>query len=289
MAERAAMLQGPVLIGYDGSDHADQAIRRAATLLRPRHAAIVHVRRRPFDEAVAERGRALALGAGFDPVEAVEAGHGPVATVVLREARRLGASVIVAGAGGRSHGQPGLPGSVSGGLVAHSDIPVLVARADVGPPADEPVFACYDGSPVALEAIVTAAKLLSGRSAIVAAFVPAVDEGAVLRSSLPWPASDKVQDRLAQLDREEAEIAPRRAADGARAAADAGFVARPVGIRGADASSAEEEAPWLRLLRAAADEEAACIVVGHRAKQLGGTAPELVHHADRSVLVAPGR
>ena len=46
----------------------------------------------------------------------------------------------------------------------------------------------------------------------------------------------------------------------------------------------------MRLLRAAADEEAACIVVGHRpsVKALGSTAHGLVDHADRSVLVAPG-
>jgi nucleotide-binding universal stress UspA family protein len=285
------MMQGPVLICYDGSDNADRAIRRAARLLRPRHAVVVHVRQRPFEDAVAESGRRLALDAGFDPVEAVEAGHGHVATVVLREARKLGASVIVSGSRGRSRAQPALPGSVSSALVEHSDIPVLVARAGVAPPADEPVFACYDGSRIAREAIVTAAKLLAGRSAIVASFMPAVDDGAVLRSNLPWPVAGKVQDRLAQLDREEAEAALQRAADGARAAADAGFVARPVGIRGVNASSEEEEDPWLRLLRAAASEEAACIVVGHRpsVKQLGGTAHGLVRHADRSVLVAPGR
>jgi hypothetical protein len=47
----------------------------------------------------------------------------------------------------------------------------------------------------------------------------------------------------------------------------------------------------MRLLRAAASEEAACIVVGHRpsVKALGSTALGLVDHADRSVLVAPGR
>jgi nucleotide-binding universal stress UspA family protein len=279
MAARVAMMPGPVLIGYDGSDHADRAIRRAAVLLRPRRAVVVHVRQRPFDDDVAERGRRLALDAGFEPVEAVEAGPGPVATAVLREARRLGASVIVSGSRGRSRSA----------LVEHSEIPVLVARAGAAPSADAPVFACYDGSRIARDAIVTAARLLAGRPAVVAAFMPAVDDGAVLRANLPWPVAGEVQDRLAQLDREEAAAAVDRAADGARAAADAGFVARPVGIGGASASSEEEEAPWLRLLRAAADEDAACIVVAHRVGQLGGTAPELVHRADRSVLVAPGR
>jgi nucleotide-binding universal stress UspA family protein len=170
-------------------------------------------------------------------------------------------------------------------------VPVLVARPGPSPTAAEPVFACYDGSPIAREAIVTAAGLLAGRAAIVATFMPAADDGAVLRSTLPWPVAAEVQDRLAQLDREEAEAPFERAAEGARAAADAGFVSRPLGIRGANASSEEEEDPWMRLLRAAGSEEAACIVVGHRpsVKALGSTAHGLVDHADRSVLVAPGR
>jgi hypothetical protein len=46
----------------------------------------------------------------------------------------------------------------------------------------------------------------------------------------------------------------------------------------------------MRLLRAAASEDAACVVAGRRpsATQLGGTAHGLVHRAGRSVLVAPG-
>jgi nucleotide-binding universal stress UspA family protein len=286
------MMQGPVLLCYDGSAHADRAIRRAARLLRPRHAVVVHVPQRPFEGEVAESGRRLALDAGFDAVDAVEAGHGHVHRVVLREARKLGASVIVVGPHGRSRAQPTLLGSMSGALVDESDIPVLVARPGSSPAATAgPVFACYDGSPIARDAIATAAELLAGRAAIVATFMPAVDDGAVLRSTLPWPVAAEVQDRLARLDREEAEAPFERAADGARAAAEAGFVSQPVGIRGAHASSEEEEDPWMRLLRAAASEEAACIVVGHRpsVKQLGSTAHGLVNHADRSVLVAPGR
>ncbi|HEY6692237.1 MAG TPA: universal stress protein [Solirubrobacteraceae bacterium] len=284
-------MEGPVLLCYDGSDHAARAIRSAATLLRARPAVVVHVLQRPPKEGLAESGRRLAIDAGFGPVRAVEAGFGDVATVILREARDQGAAVIVAGPHRRSPAPPAPLGSVSSALVARSGVPVLVARPGPSPTAAAgPVFACYDGSPIAREAIVTAAGLLAGPAAIVATFMPAVDDGAVLRSTLPWPVAAEVQDRLAQLDREEAEAPFERAAEGARAAADAGFVSRPVGIRGANASS-EEEDPWMRLLRVAASEEAACIVVGHRpsVKALGSTAHGLVDHADRSVLVAPGR
>jgi nucleotide-binding universal stress UspA family protein len=286
------MMQGPVLLCYDGSAGADRAIRRAARLLRPRGAVLVHVGQRPFEDEVAEAGRRLALDAGFDPVEAVEAGPGQVASGLLEAAHDHGASVIAVGPGGRSPAAPALLGSVASALVDRSDVPVLVARPKSSPSAaDEPVFACYDGSPIAREAIATAAELLAGREAIVAAFMPAVDDGAVLRVNLPWPVAGAVQDRLARLDREEAEAPFERAAEGARVAADAGLVAQPLGIRGVNASSGEEEDPWMRLLRAAASEEAACIVVGHRpsAKPLESTAHAVVHNADRSVLVVPGR
>jgi nucleotide-binding universal stress UspA family protein len=282
------MSQGPVLLCYDGSDHAGRAIRRAAALLRPRRAVLVHVRQAPFADEVAESGRRLALDAGFEPVEAVEAA-GHAASVVLEAARERGASVIVVGPRGRSPAPDALLGGVPSALLDHSEIPVLVARA--GPTRAERVFICYDGSRIAGEAIATAAELLAERSAIVAAFMPAVDDGAVLRSTLPWPVSAEVQDRLAQLDRQEAEAPSRRAADGARAAAAAGFVPRPMGIRGVNASNEEEQDPWMGLLRAAATEEAACIVAGHRpfAQQGGSTAHGLAQHADRSVLIVPGR
>ena len=285
-------MDGPALLCYDGTDHARRAIQRAALLLRPRPAVVVHVAQRPSMGDIAESGRRLAVDAGFESVSAVELRPGAVATAVLREARDRGAAVIVTGPPRGSAAPPAPLGGMAAALVRRSDIPVLVARPESSPTAAaEPVFACYDGSPIAREAIATAAALLAGRAAVVATFMPAVDDGAVLRSTLPWPVAGAVSDRLAELDRAEAEAPFRRAVEGARAAADAGFVSQPVAIRGVKASSEEEQDPWMRLLRAAASEEAKCIVVGHRpsAKQGGSTAQGLVHHADRSVLVVPGR
>jgi nucleotide-binding universal stress UspA family protein len=125
---------------------------------------------------------------------------------------------------------------------------------------------------------------------MVAAFVPTVDDSTLLRSNLPWPVDGEMEDRLARIDREEGEVPVRRAADGARIAAAAGFDPRPVAIPGADASSEEEQDPWRRLLRAAVYEDAACLVVGHRPSvaPLESTAYGLVHHSDRPVLVVPG-
>jgi nucleotide-binding universal stress UspA family protein len=194
--------------------------------------------------------------------------------------------VIVVGSAGRSP----LRGGISGALVRRSDVPVLVVRPGVPPSsASEPILAGYDASSAARQALAAAADVLTGRGAIVVAVMSAVDDGVVLHSALPWPVADSIQDQLARLDREEAEAPAERAIEGAAAAAAVGFVPRPLGIPGADASSEEEEEPFRRLLRAAAAEETACIVVGHRpsATPLDSTAHRLVHEADRPVLVVP--
>lgn len=282
---------GPVLLCSDGSEHAEPAIRRAATLLRGKRALVIDVaHHKPFAGDAGESGREVALRGGFDPVEVVRPGHGPVAAVVLEQARKRGASVIVVGPGGRSPAPPGPPRGLAAALVERSDVPVLVAAAGVPlAPAVEPVFLCYDGSRVAREAVATAANLLVGRTAIVATFLPAVDDGAVLRMSLPWPASGETQDRLARMGRAEAAAPAERAAEGARLAGAVGFVARPVGIAAADAPSDDEDEPWRSLLRAAAREQAACVVVGHRhpVEDPASMAQAILRHADRPVLVAP--
>jgi nucleotide-binding universal stress UspA family protein len=242
---------GPVLLCYDGSDDADRSVRRAATLLRPQDAVVLDLARRPFAAAVAASGRRVALDAGFDPVTVADARHGPIATAVLEHAHRAGASVVVVGSDGRSRSPSAMFGGISSVLLRRSDIPVLVVPPGMtASPADEPILVGYDGSPAARQALATAAGLLAGRVAIVAAFMPAVDDVAVLRSALPWPVAGAVQDGLARLDREDAEAPAQRAVEGARAAAALGFVPRPVGIPGIDASSEEEEEPFRRLLRA---------------------------------------
>jgi hypothetical protein len=250
----------PFLLCHDGGGHADRAIQRATALLRPRPAVLLHVPQRPF---------------GGD------ARHANIAAMVLDEAQRCDACVIVVGPHGR----------VAGALVDRAARPVLVSSPAAAPsPANEPILLCYDGSREARQSFAAAGKLLAGRAAIVAAFIPAVDDVAVLSATLPWPAGAEVQDSLARLDRQEAEAPGERAAEGARAAAAAGFISRPLAVGGVDASIGEEEEPSRRLGRAAADEGAACIVVGHRPSAKGpvSTARAILRDADRPVLVVPG-
>jgi nucleotide-binding universal stress UspA family protein len=225
----------------------------------------------------------VALDAGFDPIAVVETGHRRIAAAILAHARSHDASVIVVG----SH-----DGTRSRSLVHRTDTPVLVCPPAAPPSsANEPIFMCYDGSPGARQALTAAGDLLAGRAAIVAAFVPAVDDLTLLRSSLPWPAAAEVQDGLARLDREEAEVPAARALEGAGPPRRPGLSRDPVGVPGAAASSEEEDEPWRRLLRAAADEVAACIVLGHRpsAKGLASAADGFLHEADRPFLVVPAR
>jgi nucleotide-binding universal stress UspA family protein len=273
-----------VLICYDGSDRSDLAVRSAGTLLRPKHAVVLLVP--PFTDAASERGRQVALDAGFEAVTLVKARHTRVASAVLDQARRHDARVIVAG----SHGDAPSPSGLPGALLRRADRPVLVGPRAAPPSfASEPILMGYDGSLAARQALAAAGELLAGRAAIIAAFIPAVDEVAVLRVSLPWPAAAETQDALARLDRREAEAPAERAIEGARLAETAGFAARALGVAGIDASSEEEEEPWRRLLRAADEAEAVCTVVGHRpsARGVESAAHGLVSQAHCPVLVVP--
>jgi hypothetical protein len=275
----------PVLLCYDGSHQADLAVRCAGTLLRPRRAVVLLLP--PCTAALAERGRQVAREAGFETVAVLERRHRRVAAAVLDQARNCDASVIVAGS---SSGAPSRS-RLLGALFRRADRPLLVGPRSASPSSPtEPLFIGYDGSPGAREAIAAAAELLTGRAAIVAAFMPAVDEVALLRASLPWPAAAGTRDEQARLDRREAEAPAERAVEGAQVAAASGLAARPLGIAGIDASSEEEEEPWRRLLRAAVDAEAVCIVVGHRqsARGVAGTAYNLAADARLPLLVVPG-
>jgi nucleotide-binding universal stress UspA family protein len=155
----AGDLDGPTLIGYDGSEGAGAAVDAAARLLPGRPAIVVHAWSSPLERSyagqslalvplreigelrrdvqemfaghsaeLAEEGAARARAAGLDatakPVEAHEGTWRALAAAAESE----GAAVVVAGNRGRGAMASSILGSVSAGLVHNADVPVLVVR-----------------------------------------------------------------------------------------------------------------------------------------------------------------
>ena len=144
---RAAALEepGPVLAGYDGSDHGLRAARFAAALAAQlsRDLVLVHVAK-PGDEVVrpdrelagelyaaaaaAPRGEA---GRSLDLSVSVVRESGDPADVLVRVARERAAALIFTGTRGRNALSSALLGSVSAGVVAVADRPVALVPASV--------------------------------------------------------------------------------------------------------------------------------------------------------------
>ncbi len=153
------MNQGPVLLAYDGSDHAKVAIERAGAVLQHGPAVVatawtsfegaapaallalpgdmVREGAQALDDAgrataeeLAAEGAELARAAGFDAEPRAVRSSGPYFAALLDVADELDARAIVAGSRGRSRIAAAVLGSVSTGLLHHTSRPVLVVRAE---------------------------------------------------------------------------------------------------------------------------------------------------------------
>ena len=142
----------PVLIAYDGSDHAKAAIAQAGEQLRTPRAAIVlsvfePLEALPFwgvayarvptgfaEEAerqandVAHEGADLAREAGFEAEATVTEGS-PVWKRIIEVAKEHEAGMIVIGSHGRSGVSYVAMGSVATAVAHHAAMPVLICRA----------------------------------------------------------------------------------------------------------------------------------------------------------------
>ena len=152
------MSQGPVLFAYDGSDHARAAIERARGLLEPGPAVVATAwtsfeaaapaallalpgdmvseavgaldeANRETAEGLAAEGAELAREAGLDAEPRAVRAKGPFFAALIALADELDAKAIVVGSRGRSSLAAAVLGSVSTGVLHHTDRPVLVARA----------------------------------------------------------------------------------------------------------------------------------------------------------------
>ena len=151
------MTEGPVLLAYDGSEHAKTAIERAGAVLqhgpavvatawttfegaapaallalpgsmvREGTAALDEAGRETAEELAAE-GAELARAAGFDAAPRAVSSSGPFFAALVHLADELDARAIVAGSRGRSALRAAVLGSVSTGLLNHADRPVLIVR-----------------------------------------------------------------------------------------------------------------------------------------------------------------
>ena len=147
--------QKPVLIAYDGSDHAKQAIEQAGAELRlPRKAVVVAayqpLEALPFwgrpaaivpeeliEEAGAEaaktaaEGADLASSAGFDASSAVREDD-RAWKAILTAAEAADAGIIVLGSHGRGAVGSAVLGSVATSVAHHANLPVMICRPPDG-------------------------------------------------------------------------------------------------------------------------------------------------------------
>ncbi len=143
-----------ILICYDGSLSAEEALSVAASTLSSHQITLLHVWERPYailadgfsdpgiavgpSDADLERscleraqevlteGHDRARALGLQVEERLEPDHVTVWGTILDVAHELASELIVIGTRGRTAVQPNLLGSVSGAMVHHSDVPVLV-------------------------------------------------------------------------------------------------------------------------------------------------------------------
>jgi nucleotide-binding universal stress UspA family protein len=148
----------PVVIAYDGSDYAKEAIKQAGEQLREGRRAIVLTVYEPLGSlgfvgtaavvpegleedvegkarAVAEEGAELARRAGFDAGAAVQRGD-PIWQRIVEFAEEHDAGIVVMGSHGRTGISQLLLGSVAGATASHTARPILIAHLGSQPTPD---------------------------------------------------------------------------------------------------------------------------------------------------------
>lgn len=131
-----------IVVGYDGSQSAHRALRRAAGL-GPNGITVTVVSAVPLDvtslgpepaepSELAERARQLEEALRFLNERGIKAGgvesEGNPADVILEEAKRVGADLVVVGTGGKNAVERFVLGSVSDKVVHRAPCDVLVVR-----------------------------------------------------------------------------------------------------------------------------------------------------------------
>jgi nucleotide-binding universal stress UspA family protein len=302
---------GTIVIGYDGSEEADDAISCAGRLLAPRRAIVAHVwdalselllhtdidhltgtMKEAAEELDAEdaresqelanRGAELAEAAGFEAVPTAARGRPKAWPTLLELAEKHDAAAVVAGSRGLGRVKSALLGSVSSGLLNHARLPVLIVPPLEEKTAPGPVVVGYDGSDDATAAVESAGRLLRVRETLLQTVWTSYS--AVAPAGVAGAPVAVVAKAAAEIDRNTRDAAQRTAEQGARLAAAQGLEVRAEAVQ-ADGT------PWRTLLDAAHDHRAACVAVGSRglstveATLMGSVSRALIHHSPAPVLV----
>ena len=302
---------GTILIGYDGSEDAGNAVRCAGDLLAPRRAVVVHVRdslaelllhtdidhltgtmkeaaeeldSEDTEEAgrIAAQGAELAEAAGFEAVATVARGRPKAWPTLLELAKQHDAAAVVVGSRGLGRVKSALLGSVSSGVLDHAHLPVLIVPRleEAHPPG--PVVIGYDGSEHADAAVKAAGRLLKVRETILRTVW--IDYQAVAPAALAGVPVGVATKAVQEVERAARGGAQHTAEQGARLAAEQGLEVQ------AEALETDGNA-WRALLETAHEHRAAAVVVGSRGTSgfesvlLGSVSRALVHHAPAPVLV----
>ena len=304
---------GTLVIGYDGSEDAREAVRRAGALRTGRRALLVTVweslagmllhtdveslegpmrdAARELDEADRDRARQragegaeLAREAGLDAEPFPVQGRPKAWPALLEVAETEDAAAVVVGSRGLSGVRSALVGSVSAGVLGHAERPVLVVPVREEGEHEGPVVIGYDGSEPARHAVEEAGRLLSGRPAlVVSAWTSAYDVAPTAALGAPAGIGGDAAD---QLDEEIERGARARSEEGAE-------VARAAGLDPEARAERTEGNVWTTLLRVAGDIDAAAVAVGSRGRSalasalLGSVSRGVVTHATGPVLVVP--
>jgi nucleotide-binding universal stress UspA family protein len=300
-----------LLLAYDDSPEAGNAVDVAAALFPSARADVLTVHPEPFtvDRVRASAGGIVpasitvagleqldremlrsateraALGAqraaqaGLRDPQAVTSGDPVAWRGIVAHADAIDAEVIVCGGRGLGPVARAVLGSVSETLLFEARRPVLVVPdgAAAGP---GPIVLGYDGSADAQAAIATAARLLPGRAAVVVhAWEPLQT-----MPGLDLVPIDAVREMTRDLEAIAADEAAALAAEGVRRATEAGLDAAGISPRGGGNA-------WHAVAQAAEDHAAAVVVAGSRGQgritslMLGSVSSGLVRNARRPTLI----
>ena len=305
-----------MVIGYDGSDDADGAIRVAARLLPAAEAVIVHVHdatialeqstlarialpdsvivaslheyERAATEAaaaIAERGGTVAAEAGLEASTLVQVAPSAWRGICTAAAEQS-AGVVVCGSRGLSGLSRAYLGSTSSSLLHHSPAPLLVV-----PPQERdlagPIVIGYDASDGARAAVRAAAQLFPGRAAVVVHVWASPVKRSLAGAALLAAPLEEISEIAGDLDEMFAGEARDVADEGAALANEQRLDAKALAVESASDG-------WRGLAAAATSEQAAVLVVGCRGRGalastvLGSVSFGVVHNAEQPVLVHRG-